>query len=335
MKPKVGITIGDINGIGPEIIIKMLSDDRIYAFCQPIIYGSTKVLSFYKKALNIDKFKYAQLKEWNQFTSKQSYVVNCVDENAEIEIGAEKDEAGKYALDSLNAALQDWKDGNIDMLLTAPINKNLVAKHAGENFKGHTEYITNFCGADDSLMLLTSDRLTVGLVTNHIPINLVASKLKTSLITNKILMLNNSLKNDFGIQKPKIAVLGLNPHAGDNGLIGSEEKDIISPSINDAMSRGVYAFGPYPSDGFFGTTDYTKFDGILAMYHDQGLIPFKAIAFDEGVNFTSGLSLIRTSPDHGTAYNIAGKNLASESSMRNALFTALDIYKNRKENTKA
>lgn len=335
MKPKVGITIGDINGIGPEIIIKMLSDDRIYAFCQPIIYGSTKVLSFYKKKLGIDKFKYAHLKDWNKLPPKQSYVVNCIDEHAIVSIGEEKDEAGKYALDSLNTALQDWKDGNIDMLLTAPINKNLVAKHTTEDFKGHTEYISTFCGADDSLMLLTSDRLTVGLVTNHIPINLVAAKLKTSLITNKILMLNNSLKNDFGIQKPKIAVLGLNPHAGDNGLLGSEEKDIIAPAINDAMSRGVYAFGPYPSDGFFGTSDYTKFDGILAMYHDQGLIPFKAIAFEEGVNFTSGLPLVRTSPDHGTAYNIAGKNIASEASMRNALFTALDIYKNRKEKTKA
>lgn len=335
MKPKIGITIGDINGIGPEIIIKMLADDRIYAFCQPIIYGSTKVLSFYKKALNIEKFKYATLKDWNSFAGKQSYVVNCIDENAVVSMGEEKDEAGKYALDSLNAALQDWKDGNIDMILTAPINKNLVAKHAGKDFKGHTEYISTFCGEENSLMLLTSERLTVGLATNHIPISQVATKLKTATITNKILMFNKSLKNDFGIQKPKIAVLGLNPHAGDNGLLGAEEKEVIAPAINDAMSRGIYAFGPYPSDGFFGTTDYTKFDGILAMYHDQGLIPFKALAFEEGVNFTSGLALIRTSPDHGTAYNIAGKNIASESSMRNALFTALDIYKNRKEHTKA
>lgn len=334
MKPRVGITIGDINGIGPEIIIKMLSDDRIYAFCQPIIYGSTKVLSFYKKQLKIEKFKYAQLKDWEKLSEKQSYVVNCIAENAVVKMGAEEELAGKYALDSLNTALQDWKDDKIDILLTAPINKKLVAQHAGKNFKGHTEYISNFCSADDSLMLLTSDRLTVGLVTNHIPLHQVANKLKTSLITSKILMLNNSLKNDFGIHKPKIAVLGLNPHAGDNGLLGTEEKDVISPAITDAMSRGVYAFGPYPSDGFFGTNDYTKFDGILAMYHDQGLIPFKAIAFEEGVNFTSGLPLVRTSPDHGTAYNIAGKNRASESSMRNALFTALDIFKNRKDNTK-
>lgn len=331
MKPKIGITIGDINGIGPEVIIKMLSDDRIYAFCQPIIYGSTKVLSFYKKALDNDKFKYSQLKDWTQHSGKQSFVVNCIDENAEVCMGQVKDEAGKYALESLDEALKDWKEGNIDAIVTAPINKNLVAKYAGDNFKGHTEYITTFCEAKESLMLLTSDRLTVGLVTNHIPISSVSNKLKTSLITSKILLLNNALKHDFGIQKPKIAVLGLNPHAGDNGLIGNEEKEIIKPAINDAMSRGIYAFGPYPSDGFFGTDDYTKFDGILAMYHDQGLIAFKAISFDEGVNFTSGLKLVRTSPDHGTAYDIAGKNKASESSMRNALFAAIDIIKNRQE----
>lgn len=331
MKPKIGITIGDINGIGPEIIIKMLSDDRIYSFCQPIIYGSTKVLSFYKKALNNDKFKYTHLKDWTQLNGKQSYVVNCIDENAEVCMGKVKDEAGKYALDSLNEALKDWKEGNIDAIVTAPINKNLVAKYAGDSFKGHTEYITSFCEASESLMLLTSYRLTVGLVTNHIPVSSISSKLKTSLITSKILLLNNALKHDFGIQRPKIAVLGLNPHAGDNGLIGNEEKEIIKPAINDAMSRDIYAFGPYPSDGFFGTDDYTKFDGILAMYHDQGLIAFKSISFDEGVNFTSGLKLVRTSPDHGTAYDIAGKNIASESSIRNALFAAIDILKNRQE----
>lgn len=331
MKPKIGITIGDINGIGPEVIIKMLSDDRIYSICQPIIYGSTKVLSFYKKVLNNDKFKYAHFKDWDQLSCKQSYVVGCIDEDAEICVGQEKDEAGKYALDCIDTALKDWKEGKIDALLTAPINKNLVAKHTTENFKGHTEYIANFCGAKESLMLLTSERLTVGLVTNHIPINLVASKLKTSAITSKIMMLNNSLKTDFGIQKPKIAVLGLNPHAGDSGLIGTEEDEIIKPSINDAMSRGIYTFGPYPADGFFGTSDYKAFDGILAMYHDQGLIPFKSICFDEGVNFTAGLDLVRTSPDHGTAYGIAGKNLASESSMRQALYAAIDIFKNRQE----
>lgn len=333
MKPKIGITIGDINGVGPEIIIKMLSDDRLYSICQPIIYGSTKVLSFYKKALNNDKFKYTHFKDWDQLNGKQSFVVNCIDDNAIVNPGEEKDEAGKYALDCIDQALKDWKEGHIDAILTAPINKNLVAKHATKDFKGHTEYIATFCEAKESLMLLTSETLRVGLVTNHIPIHLVASKLKTSSITSKIMMLNNTLKNDFGIQKPKIAILGLNPHAGDNGLIGTEEKEIIKPAINDATSRGIYAFGPYPSDGFFGSADYKAFDGVLAMYHDQGLIPFKSISFDEGVNYTAGLSLVRTSPDHGTAYNIAGKNLASDNSMRQALYTAIDIVKQRQGNT--
>jgi len=328
-KPKVGITIGDINGIGPEIIIKLLSDERIYSFCTPIVYGSTKALSYYKKALKKDKFKYTQLKDWDHLSGKQTFVVNCIDEQPEIQMGSETDEAGKYAFDALNTALNDWKEEKIDILVTAPINKNLVAKFAGEEFKGHTEYIANFCGNNESLMLLTSDRLTVGLVTNHLPIGQVAKKLKLDLVTKKLLLLNNTLKNDFGVHKPKIAVLGLNPHAGDNGLLGEEENNIISPAINDAISRGVYAFGPYPADGFFGTNDYTKFNAVLAMYHDQGLIPFKSISFDEGVNFTSGLSIIRTSPDHGTAYDIAGKNIASEKSLRNALFTAIDVFRNR------
>ncbi len=331
MKPKIGITIGDINGVGPEIIIKMLSNEKIYAMCTPIIYGSTKVLSYYKKALNNHKFKYTQLKDWDKLSGKQAFVVNCIEEQPVINTGEETEEAGKYAFDSINTALNDWKDNKIDILLTAPINKNLVAQAAGEeyNFKGHTEYISQFCGVDESLMLLTSDRLTVGLVTNHLPINKVAGKLKLSLVTNKLMMLNNSLKKDFGIHKPKIAVLGLNPHAGDNGLLGKEEIELIAPAIKDMLSRGVYAFGPYPSDGFFGTNNYTKFDAVLAMYHDQGLIPFKSIAFEEGVNFTSGLPLVRTSPDHGTAYDIAGKGIASERSMIQALFTAIDIYRNR------
>jgi 4-hydroxythreonine-4-phosphate dehydrogenase len=331
IKPKVGITIGDINGIGPEVIIKMLSNDAIYSMCTPIIYGSTKVLSYYKKAIDNQKFKYTHLKNWDKLVGNQAHVVNCIDEQPTINTGQETDEAGKYALESIDAALKDWKEGKIDILLTAPINKNLVAKHAPEGFKGHTEYISAFCGQDESIMLLTSDRLTVGLVTNHIPVSQITNKLKLALVTKKLLLLNNSLKKDFGIHKPKIAVLGLNPHAGDNGLLGSEEERIIAPAIKDMMSRGVYAFGPYPSDGFFGTNNYTKFDAILAMYHDQGLIPFKSISFDEGVNFTSGISIIRTSPDHGTAYDIAGKGIASERSMQNALFTGIDIFRNRQE----
>jgi len=331
MKPKIGITIGDINGIGPEIIIKMLSNDAIYSMCTPIIYGSTKVLSYYKKAINNNKFKYSQLKDWKKLNGKQTFVVNCIDEQPVINTGEETDEAGNYAFISINTALNDWKEGKIDALLTAPINKNLVAKAAGEkyDFKGHTEYISTYCGSEESLMLLTSDRLTVGLVTNHIPVGEIAKKINIQLITKKILLLNSSLKKDFGIHKPKIAVLGLNPHAGDNGLLGKEEIEIVAPAINDAKSRGIYTFGPYPSDGFFGTDDYTKFDGIIAMYHDQGLIPFKSISFEEGINFTAGIDIIRTSPDHGTAYDIAGKGIASESSMVNALFLAIDVFRNR------
>ena len=331
MKPKIGITIGDVNGVGPEIIIKMLSNDLIYSMCTPIIYGSTKVLSYYKKAINNHKFKYTQLKSWSKLNGKQTFVVNCIDEHPIIKPGKETEEAGVYAFKSINTALEDWKDGKIDALITAPINKNLVALAAGEeyNFKGHTEYISTYCGSDESLMLLTSDRLTVGLVTNHIPVGEIANKLKTKLIADKLLLLNNSLKNDFGIHKPKIAVLGLNPHAGDNGLLGKEEEKIIIPAIKDIFSRGIYVFGPYPSDGFFGTNDYSKFDGIIAMYHDQGLIPFKSISFEEGVNFTAGIDIIRTSPDHGTAYDIAGKGIASEKSIRNALFLAIDIWRNR------
>lgn len=329
-KPKIGITIGDINGVGPEIIIKMLSDDRIYSICQPIVYGSTKVLSHYKKLMNNDKFKYAHLKDWDQLSGKQTYVVNCFDENVTIQTGIATDDAGKYALDSLDEALKDWKENKIDALVTAPINKELVAKHTTSTFKGHTEYITQFCGAEESLMLLHSDRLCIGLVTNHIAIQQIATKLKANIITQKALLLNQSLKKDFGIQRPKIAVLSLNPHAGENGLLGDEEIKIIKPAIQDANSRGVLVFGPYPSDGFFGTQDYLAFDGILAMYHDQGLIPFKTLSFEEGVNFTAGLKLVRTSPDHGTAYNIAGKNMASESSIRQALYLAIDVLNNRK-----
>lgn len=330
MQIKIGITIGDINSIAPEVIIKMLSDERIYEFCQPIIYGSTKVLSYYKKAFNLHKFRYTHLKDWGMLMGKQSFVVNCIDEQPQIAMGQCTAEAGKYALDSLDKALNDWKEGHLDAILTAPINKELVNQHTDFDFKGHTEYISAYTGAENSLMFLCSEKLKVGLATNHIALKDVANKLSKKSLIDKLLLMNNSLKNDFGIPKPKIAVLGLNPHAGDNNLIGTEEKDIIIPAIIDANSRGIYAFGSYPADGFFCTDAFTKFDAVLAMYHDQGLIPFKSIAFNEGVNFTAGLNLVRTSPDHGTAYDICGKGIASEKSMRQALFTAIDIVRNRK-----
>ncbi len=330
-KLKIGISIGDINGIGPEIIIKMLSDDRILKICTPIIYGSTRVLSYYKKMLNNNTFKYSALKNWNQLNTKQANVVSVIKENPVIEVGKATESAGIYALDAINMALSDWKEGKIDALVTAPINKSMVAKAAKDSFTGHTEYISNKTNCNKSLMVLFSGSLRVALVSNHVSLKEVPGVLSKELLTDQIMMLNNSLQKDFFLNKPKIAVLSLNPHSGDNNLIGSEELEIIKPAINQMYREGILVFGPYPSDGFFGSRDFTKFDGILAMYHDQGLTPFKALTFDSGVNFTAGIPIVRTSPDHGTAYDIAGKNIASEQSIRHALFGAIDIYNNRKE----
>jgi len=330
-KPKIGITIGDINGIGPEIIIKLLSNDKIYQYCTPIIYGSTRVLSYYKKLLKNDKFRYSSLKDWNQLQQKQANVVSVIDEVPNIEVGKETDKAGEYALNAIDTAIKDWKNGKIDALVTAPINKNSVAKYAKEKFTGHTEYISKQTDNSDSLMLLYAGNLRMGLVTNHLPVSEVAENISVESICKKLEQLNKSLKEDFFINKPKIAVLSLNPHAGDNGLLGNEELDILIPAINQSYRNGILAFGPYPADGLFGSGNFKKFDAILAIYHDQGLAPFKALTFDEGVNFTAGINIIRTSPDHGTAYDIAGKGIASENSIRQALYGAIDIFRNRKE----
>lgn len=330
-KPKIGITIGDINGIGPEIIIKLLSNDKIYQYCTPIIYGSTRVLSYYKKLLNNDQFRYSALKDWNQLQQKQANVVSVIDEVPDIQVGKETDKAGEYALLSIDAAIKDWKEGKIDALVTAPINKNLVAKASQEKFTGHTEYITNQIGNSTSLMLLYADQLRMGLVTNHIPVSAVAENISITKIEERIEQLNKSLVQDFFINKPRIAVLSLNPHAGDNGLLGNEELDILTPAINQSYRKGILCFGPYPADGLFGSGNFKKFDAILAIYHDQGLAPFKALTFDDGVNFTAGIDMVRTSPDHGTAYDIAGKGIASENSMRQALYGAIDIFKKRSD----
>lgn len=330
-KPVIGITIGDINGIGPEIIINTLSDDRIYNFCTPVIYGSTRVFSYYKKLIDNHKFKYCKLKDWNSLNEKQTNIISIINEEPDIQPGVSDEKNGKYALDALNEALKDWKNGKIDALVTAPLNKNLVAKVSDKKFTGHTEYIADFAQSSDSLMILFTDTLRVGLVTNHMPVSEVSNKLTVELIAHKIEQLNNTLVQDFNINKPKIAVLALNPHAGDNGLLGSEELDIIEPAISQSNRKGIVAVGPFPADGLFGSAKYKAFDAVLAMYHDQGLAPFKALTFDEGVNFTAGINVVRTSPDHGTAYDLAGKNEASESSMRAAIFAAIDIYKNRKD----
>lgn len=328
-KPVIGITVGDINGIGPEVIIKTFADNRMLRICTPVIYGSTKVLAYYKKALQIEDFNYSQSKEAEHFHSKRINVVNCWGDMVEINTGAVTPEAGSSAFAALEKACQDLKSGHLDGIVTAPINKHNI-QNDNFRFAGHTEYLTQHFGSNDSLMFLVSEGLRVGVVTGHIPLQDVSKSITTELIISKIKLMNASLKSDFGIQKPRIAVLGLNPHAGEEGLLGQEENTIIKPAIEACKSKGMLVFGPYPADGFFGTSHYKKVDGILAMYHDQGLIPFKTLAFDSGINFTAGLPVVRTSPDHGTAYDIAGKNLASENSMREAVYLACDIIRNRR-----
>lgn len=327
-KPRIGITLGDLNGIGPEVIIKSLADNRVTQMITPVVYGSTRVLSFYRKLMNLEEFNYSQVKNKGQFFPKSINVVNCWDDVIEIQPGRPSKDAAKGALLSLQRAISELKEGIIDGLVTGPIDKNTIH---GEQFpfRGHTEYLMNEFNETQCLMLMTGDDLRVGLVTEHTPIKEVASLITKERVELKIRLMEMSLKNDFNINKPKIAVLGLNPHAGDEGLIGEEENTIIRPVIIDLKNKGKLIFGPFPADGFFAAGQHKKYDAILAMYHDQGLIPFKSLAFESGVNFTAGLPVIRTSPDHGTAYNIAGKNLADESSMRQAIFTAADIAKNR------
>ena len=326
-KIKVGISIGDINGIGMEVIIKTFSDERMLDICTPIVYGSLKVSSFYRKALEINDFSFNKIKAAKDAIDNKPNLIECWQEDAKIDTGQSTKDGGKYALISLEAATADLASGNIDALVTAPINKDNIQSETF-NFPGHTEYLSEkFDG--DSLMLMVGENIKIGVATNHIPISKVANTLTSESIFGKLKILNKTLVQDFCSTNPRIAVLGLNPHAGDNGLIGKEEENIIIPAIDNAKSIGINAFGPYPADGFFGSGNYKKFDAILAMYHDQGLIPFKSLSFGSGTNFTAGLSAIRTSPDHGVAYEIAGQNKAEESSFRQAIYTACDIYKNR------
>ena len=326
-KPVIGITLGDINGIGPEVIIKALSDTRILNIITPVIYGSTKVLSYYRKNLGSEEFNYSQVRD-NYFNHKKVNVVNCWNEVVEIRVGTSDKGSGSYAFKALERASKDLIEGKIDALVTGPINKSNIQSDKF-NFPGQTEFITKVSGGKDSLMMMVGENLKVGLVTTHLPIKEVANQITEKNLTSKLKMLIDSLKLDFGITKPKVAILGLNPHAGDDGLLGNEEKDIIIPVIEEFKRKGHLTYGPYPSDGFFGVAQYVNFDGILAMYHDQGLIAFKTLSFEIGVNFTAGLEIIRTSPDHGTAFNLAGKNTASEMSMRSAIYLAKDIYKMR------
>lgn len=326
-KVRLGISVGDINGIGMEVIIKTFKDNRMMDICTPIVYGSSKVSTFHRKALHINDFSFNIVKSAKEANTKKPNIIDCWKESVEVTLGQSNNVGGQYALTSLEAATEDLKSGYIDALITAPINKDNIQSEKFD-FPGHTEYLTEkFEG--DSLMLMVNDNIKIGVATNHIPLSKVANTLTADTIFGKLKILNNSLIHDFCISNPKIAVLGLNPHAGDNGLLGKEEENIIIPAIDNAKSIGINAFGPYPADGFFGSGNYKKFDAILAMYHDQGLIPFKSLSFGEGVNFTAGLNIIRTSPDHGVAYEIAGQNKAEESSFRHAVYAACDIHKNR------
>lgn len=329
-KPRIGITLGDINGVGPEVIIKALRDNRVLNYITPVIYGSTKTLSYYRKALNFEDFSYSHVKEDGNFHPKKVNVVNCWEDVLEINVGAVTPEGGQASLLAIKKATEDLRAGYIDAVVTAPINKNNIQSETF-NFAGHTEYFTKSFNSEDSLMFMVTADLKIGVATGHIPIQEVSKALTKEVLISKLTIMENSLKNDFGIKKPRIAVLGLNPHAGEDGLLGKEDAALIRPVIEMFKKKGKLVFGPLPADGFFGKADYKKFDGILAMYHDQGLIPFKTLAFENGVNFTAGLKIIRTSPDHGTAYDIAGKNEAVATSMREAIFLAREIYKNRRE----
>ncbi|HRH03746.1 MAG TPA: 4-hydroxythreonine-4-phosphate dehydrogenase PdxA [Bacteroidia bacterium] len=327
---KVGISMGDFNGIGMEVIIKTFMDNRMMQLCTPIVYGASRIASFHRKALGIADFSFNIIRDADAANPKMANLINCWDEEIKMELGTSTNLAGEKAIASLELAIADLKSGKIDVLVTAPINKNNV-QSATFKFPGHTEYLAEKFDVKDYLMLLVSDDLRIGTVTGHIALNQVASALSTEKIYTKVKLLNNSLIQDFGIRKPKIAVLGLNPHAGDNGLLGEEETKLIIPAIEKLKSEGIMAIGPYAADGFFGSQVYHQFDGVMAMYHDQGLIPFKAMAFESGVNFTAGLPIIRTSPDHGTGYDIAGKNKASESSFRQAVYLACDLFHQRKQ----
>jgi 4-hydroxythreonine-4-phosphate dehydrogenase len=331
-KPRIGITIGDLNGIGAEVIIKALADNRLLSLFTPVVYGSTKVLSYYRKQMNLEEFNYSQVKVKGQYFAKAINVVNCWEEMIELNPGQPSKQTAKAALTSLKRAVEDLKEGHLDGLVTGPIDKNTIH---GEDFpfQGHTEYLTQEFNAGESLMLMVGENLRVGLVTEHVPVKDIPTFITKERVELKIRLMELSLKQDFLINKPKIAVLGLNPHAGDEGLLGREELDVIKPVITDLKTKGKLIFGPFPADGFFASSQHGKYDGIVAMYHDQGLVAFKTLSFESGINYTAGLPYVRTSPDHGTAYNLAGKNQASESSMRQAMYVACDIIKNRLEQT--
>ena len=333
-KIRIGITQGDINGIGYEVILKAFENPTMLDLCTPIIYGSPKIMTYHRKALNLET-SFSIINSASEAQHGRINVVNCNDDEVKVDLGKPTRESGKAAFEALEKAMTDYKEGLFDVLVTAPIHKQMIQSEAF-TFPGHTEYIEQSVGEGaKTLMILANERLRVALVTGHVPVSKVASTLTQQLIEEKLQLFNNSLKADFGINAPRIAVLALNPHAGDGGVIGNEEETIITPAIKAMREEGILCSGPFPADGFFGNGTYNNFHGVLAMYHDQGLIPFKVLAMDEGVNFTAGLPLIRTSPDHGTAFDIAGKGEASENSFRQAIYMATDIYRNRRSDNEA
>lgn len=327
-KIKIGISHGDINGIGYEVIMKTLMDARILEMCTPIVYGSPKVAAYHRKALNLNNFNFNNIQNANEADPRRANIINCIDDNIRVELGKSSEIAGEASFMALERAVNDLKAGEIDALITAPINKDNIQSEKF-NFPGHTEFLAEQFETDNYLMLMVSELMKIGVVTTHVPLSKVPALITKEAILNKLRIISSSLEEDFSIKKPRIAVLGLNPHAGDGGLLGSEEKEIIIPAIERAKKEGILALGPYPSDGFFGSGDYVKFDAILAMYHDQGLTPFKLVSFEKGVNYTAGLPFIRTSPAHGTAFDIAGEDKASPDSFREALYLAIDVHKSR------
>ncbi|MEP7278610.1 MAG: 4-hydroxythreonine-4-phosphate dehydrogenase PdxA, partial [Bacteroidota bacterium] len=331
-RPVIGISCGDINGIGIELIIKSLTDVRVLEMCTPVVFASNKVINFYRKSVPEFNFNYQNTKELTRITPKQVTVFNCWEEEIAVNPGTLNELGGIYAIKSLTAAANALKEKKIDGLVTAPINKK-NSQTADFAYTGHTPYLKNLFDAKDVLMLMVADNMKVGLVTEHIPVSEVAKHITKETIISKLSILKDSLQKDFGIDKPKIAVLGLNPHAGDEGLVGREEEDIIRPAIKvfKQSNSNVIVFGPYSADAFFARGQHEKFDAVLAMYHDQGLIPFKSLALGEGINYTAGLTGVRTSPDHGTAFDIAGKNKADATSFTAAVFTCVDIIKQRQE----
>lgn len=324
----IGISIGDLNGIGPEIILKTFADNRMLQVCTPVLYASSKLISFYRKLLNIQEINLNIIRNIDGLSHRKFNVLQCWDEEVPLEPGVPTKPSGAYALRSLIGTVEDLKKNKIDGLVTAPIHKQNMQSEQF-NFPGHTEFLAKEFNTENYLMFMISENVRVAVVSGHVPLQQAPSQITFENILSKLRVMQQSLIRDFQIRKPRIAVLGLNPHAGEQGLLGKEEDTFIIPAVKKAFEQGILAYGPYPADGFFGSSAITSFDAVLAMYHDQGLVPFKTLSFGQGVNYTAGLPIVRTSPDHGTAFDLAGKNKASENSFRHAVYAATDIIENR------